>query len=128
MLTAPDGYSRKRRCRVPTRSKRNPPDCYARFFRYRPMTIEEGKNLSWYDSLHVLFQDGEIMRVRQNGAVKTWKRDPNRVEIPIKYGARSDGQFRSVSQSDGTMSALVVLLDENGNPTQSEDSATIETE
>jgi hypothetical protein len=128
MLTAPDGYSRKRKCTVPTRTKRNPPDCYRRHFRYRPMSIDEGRNLDWSSSLHALFQDGEIMRVRQNGAVKTWKRDPNRVEIPVKFGAYSRGQFRSVSQSDGTMSDLVVLLDEHGNPTQSEDSATVETE
>lgn len=126
MKTAPDGYSRKRNCSVPSRVKRNPDSCYRRLFRYRPMTIEEARNLSWSDTLRVLFPDGEIMRVRRNGETKTWKRDPNRVEIPVKYGARSDGQFRAVSQSDGTMASLIVLLDANGNPTDSEEEAAIE--
>ena len=29
---------------------------------------------------------GDAKQVRRNGAIKRWKRDPNRVEIPVKYG------------------------------------------
>lgn len=30
--------------------------------------------------------DGTPVRYRVNGSVRTWKRDPNRIEIPLKYG------------------------------------------
>lgn len=29
---------------------------------------------------------GRACRVKINGQVKTWKREPDRVEVPIKYG------------------------------------------
>lgn len=31
-------------------------------------------------------QNGDARTVKVNGAVRTWKRDPNRVEVPCKYG------------------------------------------
>ncbi len=30
--------------------------------------------------------DGTPQRWRVNGTIKTWKRDPSRVKVPIKYG------------------------------------------
>ena len=30
--------------------------------------------------------DGSRLRVRRNGKTRTWKRTPNRFEIPVKYG------------------------------------------
>jgi hypothetical protein len=30
--------------------------------------------------------DGTPLRVRQNGACKTWKRTPDRFELPVKHG------------------------------------------
>jgi len=84
------------------------------------MTIAEARAITWNTPLWVLFQDGEIMSVRLNGSVKTWVRDQNRVEVPLKFGAHARGQFRSVSQSDGTMSDLIVLLDASGNRTDNE--------
>lgn len=40
---------------------------------------------------HVTFRnaDGTPQRWRVNGKVKTWKRSPERIEIPIKHGLRS---------------------------------------
>lgn len=38
------------------------------------------------EQLYTLDQQGFMARVRRNGQVKTWKRDPNRVEIPLKFG------------------------------------------
>lgn len=37
--------------------------------------------------------DGTSRRAKVNGKVKTWKRDPNRVEVPIKYGMYEYGTF-----------------------------------
>lgn len=33
-----------------------------------------------------LTNDGKARRVKVNGKVRTWKRDSNRIEIPIEYG------------------------------------------
>ena len=38
------------------------------------------------EQLYVQDQQGFMGRVRRNGQVKTWKRDPERVEIPVKFG------------------------------------------
>jgi len=35
--------------------------------------------------------DGTCQRWRVNGMVKTWKRDANRFEIPLKHGLRTYG-------------------------------------
>jgi hypothetical protein len=29
---------------------------------------------------------GDVRRARRNGATKTWKRDPERFRLPVKYG------------------------------------------
>lgn len=38
------------------------------------------------EQLYYLDMTGRMARVRRNGAVKTWKRDPSRVSIPVKFG------------------------------------------
>lgn len=38
------------------------------------------------EQLYVQDDQGFMARVRRNGQVKTWKRDPSRVEIPVKFG------------------------------------------
>lgn len=53
------------------------------------LTLDEAKSLQYGDVLHSdLFKnaDGTCMRWRVNGAVKTWKRSPERVRVPIKHG------------------------------------------
>jgi hypothetical protein len=44
---------------------------------------------------HVWFRamDGSARQAKVNGQVRTWKRDPNRVEVPIKYGLYEYGTF-----------------------------------
>lgn len=93
-----------------------------RVFRYRPMTIEEAKGIT-YGEYHALAHNGVIRRVRSNGAVKTWKRDTTRIEVPLKYGMYE--AFRDTANADGTMGQLIVLLDGSGNPTRDESTATV---
>lgn len=38
------------------------------------------------EQLYVQDQQGFMAKVRRNGQVKTWKRDPSRVSIPLKFG------------------------------------------
>lgn len=124
MNTAPDGYSRKRgNCGVPHVRADAPVNlpCYSRQFRYRAMTVQEAKSV--VNHAYVLSHIGEIRRVKINGSPKTWKRDPNRVEVPCKYGMYEF--FRDTSDNGKTMNQLIVLLDSAGNPAQYETQAEI---
>lgn len=44
---------------------------------------------------HITFlsNDGTSRTAKVNGQVRTWKRDANRVEVPIKYGMYEYGTF-----------------------------------
>lgn len=52
-----------------------------------PSTIEE--MASWCDShSHIWIRtiSGDAREVKVNGAVRRWKRDASRIEVPCKYG------------------------------------------
>lgn len=53
------------------------------------ITLEQAKGLQYrqalYHSLH-RNADGTPMCWRVNGKTKTWKRSPDRVRVPVKYG------------------------------------------
>ena len=54
---------------------------------FRSLTFEEAKALKAGDHVKVIDHGGEAYgNVKINGAVQTWKRDPNRISIPCKYG------------------------------------------
>lgn len=42
----------------------------------------------WFRAL-----DGSARQCKVNGKVRTWKRDPNRIEVPVKYGLYEYGTF-----------------------------------
>lgn len=46
------------------------------------ITLEQEKQLRVGDILH----DRNHKRWKVNGKVKTWKRDPSRVDFPVKHG------------------------------------------
>ncbi len=51
------------------------------------------KDIAMYCSMyyHITLRnrDGSALRARANGKVKTWKRDPNRFQVPVKHGLRT---------------------------------------
>jgi len=54
------------------------------------MTFEQAKALTnqiLYCNYHTNCK-GEPSKVRVNGKVKLWKRNPNRIQVPLKYGLR----------------------------------------
>ena len=56
---------------------------------YRPITLDEAKNVyHGYMFHHVSDRnaDGSPTRWKVNGAVKRWKRTPDRIQIPVKHG------------------------------------------
>ena len=53
------------------------------------ITLKQAKKLTKDNVLHhvdLKNADGTPMRWRVNGKVKTWKRSPERVKIPVKHG------------------------------------------
>jgi len=50
----------------------------------RKLSLDEMKNVS--GEVYIQGQCGCYCRVKVNGKPKTWKRSPERVQIPYKYG------------------------------------------
>jgi hypothetical protein len=78
VFTATDGYDRNK-------SKRQ--------LQVRRMTLDEVKRLQAGRRYHFIANDGTVKELTINGSVKTWKRDANRVEVPVKYGMYEYGHF-----------------------------------
>lgn len=56
------------------------------------ITLEQAKNLKYGDLLHHTINknaDGTPQRWRVNGKPKTWKRSPNKVRVPVKWGLKT---------------------------------------
>jgi ribosomal protein L37AE/L43A len=56
------------------------------------ITMEQAKNLRIGQTLHpntAKNADGTCQRWRVHGKVKTWKRNPTRIEVSLKYGLRN---------------------------------------
>jgi len=75
---------------------------------FRPMTVEEAKLLGYNDHPEIIANDGTARVVKVNGRIRTWKRDPGRVEVPVKYGMYECASLRS--RDDGTMERLIVRM------------------
>jgi hypothetical protein len=70
------------------------------------MTADEAKALNLARA-PIRCPDGSVRMVKVNGAVKTWKRTPGRVEVPLKYGLYDT--WRDSADADGLMASLVVI-------------------
>ena len=80
-ITLPDGY----------RTSKKQPEMLT--FR-NPANVAE--LVAWCNQhSHIQFRanDGTARVAKVNGSVRTWKRDQNRVEVPIKYGMYEYGTF-----------------------------------
>jgi len=57
-----------------------------------PITLEQAKELKTGTILYHRFNknaDGTPQRWRVNGIVKRWKKNPNRIKVPVKHGLRN---------------------------------------
>jgi hypothetical protein len=61
--------------------------------RVRRMTRDEVMQLHYGQHPEVILNDGRLGEVKINGAIKTWKREPDRAEIPVKYGMYECARF-----------------------------------
>jgi len=67
------------------------------------MNIEQAKALTYGQVIyykHGRNADGSLERWRVNGAVKTWKRDPSRVRVPLKHGLYNYGYLDETNMKD----------------------------
>lgn len=58
------------------------------------MTLEDAKLLTYGQIIYqhaIKNRDGTSRRWRINGKVKTWKRNPNKIYVPLKHGMYSYG-------------------------------------
>jgi hypothetical protein len=76
---------------------------------YRRMTIAEIKALKPGDQPKVLLNNGRIGEVKINGAVKRWKREPDRVEVSVKYGL-----YETARYSTQEALARFIIIDQQG--------------
>ncbi len=53
---------------------------------FRTMTVDEIKALRYDQIVWFRSIDGSARRAKVNGEPKRWKRQPDRVEVPLKYG------------------------------------------
>lgn len=67
----PDGYTRTKKPLMVTVQRLGPADVLA---------LRPGQEV------HFIATDGRLRRAKVNGQVRTWKRDLERMELPLKYG------------------------------------------
>lgn len=77
---------------------------------YRMMTLDEARS---FTGSHAPIRDqhGNVRTAKINGRVRTWKRNVNRIEVPLKYGLYD---YLTDTAIDGEMTYLVVILDQHG--------------
>lgn len=71
----------------------------------RPMTFAEALSLHYGDQVSVTDNAGQLRHCKVNGKVKTWKKDPTRFELPLKYG-----MYEFVRFSENDIHRLVVVV------------------
>ena len=59
----------------------------------RKLTRDEIMALGYSRHVPIILNNGRLGECKINGAIRTWKRDPDRVEIPVKYGMYEFGTF-----------------------------------
>jgi len=67
------------------------------------LTVEEAKALKSGDHVWYYLERGDTVRVKVNGKPKTWKRTPERVEVPVKYGLYEYGRVDSRQILNGVL-------------------------
>jgi hypothetical protein len=71
------------------------------------LTLTQAKALTYRDTVYSLRsynKQGDPHKVRINGAVKTWKRDPSRVQVPYKHGLYTFGYITDSDLHEWTLS------------------------
>jgi hypothetical protein len=71
----------------------------------RRLTRDEVMQLGNLSHVPVLLNNGRLGECKINGAIRTWKREPDRIEIPIKYGMY---EYATLNLADALMRFVTV--------------------
>jgi hypothetical protein len=72
------------------------------------VTLKEAKELRVGTTLHntkLYNADGTPMRARVTGKVKTWKKDPNKIKVPLKHGMYDYGYLTEDNTNEWSLIA-----------------------
>lgn len=75
--------------------------------RFRRMTLDEVKSLSSGSCQFFLAVDGLARTIKINGRIHTWRRDPARVEVPVKYGMY---EYETFNAEEATRRFLIEIV------------------
>ena len=50
------------------------------------ITLDQAKSLGYGSHVKYINYQGRTINLKINGKVRTWKKDANRIEIPVKFG------------------------------------------
>jgi hypothetical protein len=89
---------------------------------YRRLTAAEIMALGPGERVLAVLRSGRVGEARVNGAIRTWKRDPGRVEIPMKYGF---GEYFTLSLREAE-DILVAEIGEDENAVQEREAAQVD--
>jgi len=62
---------------------------------FRRMTVTEAQALRYGGHIWFVATDGTARLCKVNGAVKRWKRQPERFRVPVKYGMYECSHFEN---------------------------------
>ena len=75
-------------------------------YTFRHMLLDEIKDLGPGDRVWVT-AGGFAITIKVNGVVKRWKREPDRVEVPVKYGLYDCDRW----DTETALARLLVMID-----------------
>ena len=73
---------------------------------FEVLTVQQVREMAGiFQPSHLWFVSirGDARQCKVNGAIRTWKRDPNRVEVPMKYGFYEYGTFTTADIEAGRL-------------------------
>jgi hypothetical protein len=73
---------------------------------FRTMALEEAKMLRSGETIWFVANDGSARRLKVNGQVRRWKRQPDKIEVPVKYGMY---EYDILSSSDFGFNGRVLV-------------------
>jgi len=85
------------------------------------MLLQDAKKLTTNDTIYHCVNvnaDGSPQRWIVNGKVKTWKRDPDRVQVPLKHGMYSYGYLTERNINEFSLSEEKALNLNTNNITE----------
>ena len=65
---------------------------------FKVLSLQEKKDLLGHNVVYIQGDCGCFRRIAINGRPKTWKRNPEKVQVPYKYGMYEYGYFTEIDE------------------------------